>query len=38
MKMTYEEFLMWIAYLDDKAKKERIEMNKAKNQSNIRRR
>tara|TARA_R110000796_G_scaffold79209_1_gene176239 strand:+ start:465 stop:575 length:111 start_codon:yes stop_codon:yes gene_type:complete len=36
--MTYEEFLMWIAYLDDKAKKERVEMNKAKNQANIRRR
>jgi len=36
--MTCEEFLMWIAFLDDKAKKERIEMNKAKNQANIRRR
>tara|TARA_R110002020_G_scaffold17439_3_gene61259 strand:- start:2190 stop:2300 length:111 start_codon:yes stop_codon:yes gene_type:complete len=36
--MTYEEYLMWIAFLDDKAKKERIEMNKAKNQSNMRRR
>jgi hypothetical protein len=29
---------MWIAYLDNKAKKERIEMNKQKNQANIRRR
>tara|TARA_R110001592_G_C12695990_1_gene706274 strand:- start:134 stop:244 length:111 start_codon:yes stop_codon:yes gene_type:complete len=36
--MTYEEFLMWIAFLDDKAKKERVEMNKAKNQANIGRR
>jgi hypothetical protein len=36
--MTYEEFLMWIAYLDDKAKKERIQQNKAQNQAKMRRR
>jgi hypothetical protein len=29
---------MWIAYLDDKAKKERIERNKAQNQAKMRRR
>tara|TARA_Y100001935_G_scaffold232871_1_gene214864 strand:+ start:158 stop:268 length:111 start_codon:yes stop_codon:yes gene_type:complete len=36
--MPYEEFLQWIAYLDDKAKKERIERNKAQNQAKMRRR
>ena len=29
---------MWIAYLDDKAKKEKIERNKAQNQAKMRRR